>query len=191
MKALKLSLCFFLIFLLCACSKGEFCDLSGLINSYNEVSEDKISMTDFIFTDNGSYMAFIGEDNNVTLIQVKEDKNKKIKSINVIIPKVFGALPDKSDIDAFREILTNTLMAFCSYEKETVNEIITAFGLNDDKAFTKKGELTLKKANYYFVFYSDEVTSQMMISNTYLHKIEETSKPASRPYYGENFIEKD
>ena len=190
MKALKLGLCFFLTVILTACSGGEFRSLSSFIDTYNRTSTEKLALTDFILTDLGSYTAFVGED-DVVLINLKESNNSKIESIKVIITKSPDTQPNESDIAAFREVLANSLIAYCSYERETANETIKAFALDVNETFYKKGELTLKKDNYYFVYYSDEVTNQLMIFNSYLTKIEETSKPVSRPFYGENFIEKD
>ena len=80
-------------------------------------------------------------------------------------------------------------MAYCSYDERTAKEIGDALGLGDNDTFRKKGELTLTRENFYFVYYSDDVTSQLTVYNTYCKKIEETSKPVSKPFYGENFVE--
>lgn len=191
MKALKTGLCFFLVLILSGCSKGEFRNLGSFISSYNETSDNKLSVTDFILTDNKSYTAFTGDADNGILLNVKEGEKDKIESIRVIITKLPDTLPGESETVHFREVLTHTLIAYCSFDRETAEEIIRVFGLDSNEAFNKKGELTLTRDNFYFVYYSDEVTNQFMLFNTYLTKIEETSKPVSRPFYGENFIEKD
>lgn len=190
MRVLKTSLCYFLLFLLCACSKGEFHDLSSFISSYNKTSENKISITDFIINKDGAYTSLIGEAEDGILLNLKEGVNGKIESIKVIITKAPDTLPKQTDISLFRKVLSDVLVAYCSYKRETVDEIINAFGLNSNSIFERNGELTLKRERFYFVYYSDDVTNQIIILNTYLTKIEETSKPVSKPYYGENFIEK-
>ena len=188
MKALRLSLCFFLIFLFSACSKGEFRSLSSFINSYNETATDKLSFTDFIISADDTYTAF--PCGNV-LLSLREDSSGKIKECKVVIAKHEGTLPKSEDTELFREVLTNALIGYCSYERETAEEILNSFDLGSNATFTEEGELTLHRDNYYFVYYSDKVTNQLTVFNTYLGKTEETSKPVSRPYYGENFVEKD
>ncbi len=188
MKTLKISLCFFLVFLFAACSKGEFRSLSSFVSSYNETSNEKISLTDFIISSDDTYAAFLR--GNV-LLSLKEGDSGKTEQCKVIITKSPGTLPKSEDTEYFRAVLTHALIAYCSYEKETAEEIIKSFGLFSGDTFMKSGELTLKRENFYFVYYSDEVTNQLTVYNTYLKKIEETSKPVSKPYYGENFIEKD
>ena len=186
MKTLKLSLCFFIIFMFSACSEGEFRSLSSFISSYNETASKQISFEDFIITSDNSYTAFLY--GNV-LLSLRESTDGKIEECKVIIAKPDGTLPKDEDIAYFREVLNHTLMAYCSYDERTAKEISDALGLGDNDTFRKKGELTLTRENFYFVYYSDDVTSQLRVYNTYCKKIEETSKPVSRPYYGENFVE--
>lgn len=188
MKALKISLCFFIIFMFTACSQGEFRSLSSFISCYNETSCKKLSLTDFIITSDNTYTAF--PYGNV-LLSLKEDTDAKAEECSVVIAKTDGTLPKSEDIAYFREILINTLKAYCSYDETTAKEIIDAFELGNDETYRKKGELALTKENFSFVYYSDDVTNQLRVYNTHLAKIEETSKPESRPYYGENFVEKD
>ncbi len=188
MKALKLSLCFFLIFLFSACSNGEFRSLVSFISSYNESSSEKISLASFVISADDTYTVF--PYGNI-LLSLREGDSEKIESCKIIIAKPDGTLPKSEDIEHFREVLTNTLIAYCSYDREAAEKLINSFGLSNNDTFTKEGELTLESENFYFVYYSDKVTNQLTVSNTYLEKIEETSKPVSKPYYGENFIEKD
>lgn len=192
MKALKISLCFFIVFLFASCSGSEFHNLSSFISAYNKASSEEISFSDFIFSsvETDTYTAFLGDNKNSVLLSLKENSTQKIENCSVILTKSPGTLPSESQIAQFRKVLISTLAAYCTLSHDSANEIISAFGLDVDETFMKSGELTLKRENYYFVYYSDEITNRVVISNTYLKKPEETSKPVSRPYYGEDFAEK-
>ena len=71
-----------------------------------------------------------------------------------------------------------------------MNEIVKVTNLCKN-FYTKEGELTLKRGNFYFVYYSTDLISRVIVSNTYLKKIEATEKPVSKPYYAEDFIIKE
>ena len=193
MKALKLSLCFLILLCLSACSDNQLKNLTSFVDSYNKISDNKLTTSDFFFI-NGSddtLRAFVDSGENQIILSLKEDNNSKIEGVKLTLPKAEGTLPKNQEAEFFCRVLTCALKAYCSCDEETANEIIDAFGLNSPETYNKLGELTLQRDNYYFVYYSNEVASEVMIFNTYLHTIETTEKPVSRPYYGENLIEKD
>ena len=193
MKALKICLCFFILLCLTACSNNQLKNLTYFIDSYNDISADKLSVGDF-FIINGSedtLRAFIGSNERQIILSLKEDNNSKIEGVKLTLPKAGGTLPKNQETEFFCRVLTCTLKAYCSYDDETAKEVVDALGLNSPETYDKLGELTMKRDNFYFIYYSNEVASEVMIYNTYLHTVETTDKPVSRPYYGENFIEKD
>ena len=125
------------------------------------------------------------------LLTLKSEKSDIIEEIELSVVKSKTKSPDNIQIELFREILNNVLKAYCNYDDNKIKDIITSFKLDDYQTYIKQGELTLKKENFYFVYYSTELISQVKIYNTYLHKIEPTEKPVSKPYYGEDFIVKE
>ena len=193
MKIIKIVLCFFIILSFASCGKSEFMNLYAFTENNNEVSESKINLTDFYFQNpqNFSYTAVLGSSDNEVLLTLKSEKSDIIEEIEVSVVKSKTKSPDNIQIELFREILNNVLKAYCNYDDNKIKDIITSFKLDDYQTYIKQGELTLKKENFYFVYYSTELISQLKIYNTYLHKIEPTEKPVSKPYYGEDFIVKE
>ena len=193
MKALKLGLCFFIMLILTACTDGKLKNLTSFIDSYNNIADVQLDIEDFFFIDGSenALRAFISNGERQIVLSLKEDENDKIESVKLTLPKGNGTLPTNEGCNFFCRVLTHALMTYCSYDEETAMEVINAFELHNSSTIYKQGELTLKKDNYYFVYYSNEVASDVMIYNTYLHTVEITEKPVSKPYYGEDFIEKD
>ena len=193
MKTLKLGLCFLIFLCLTACSDGELKNFTSFIDSYNEVADYSLSVEDFFFLDGSetTLRAFIDDDECQVMLSLNRAENGKIESLKLTLPKADSTLPRNKAREIFCRILTHIMMAYCSYDENTADEVINAFGLNEPETLYKQGELTLKRDNFYFIYYSNEVTSDVMIYNTYLHTVEATEKPVSRPYYGEDFIEKD
>ena len=192
MKALKLSLCFFIIFLLSACSDSQLKNLTSFIDNYNDLADDNLSVTDFFYYDacENTPRAFIGDNECKVILSLKEDENSKIESVKLTLPKGNSTLPKEKLRDIFCRVLTHTLKSYCSYDSEIASEILNSFELQNPETLYKQGELTLKRDNFYFVYYSNEVASEVIVYNTYIHTVEPTEKPVSRPYYGEDFIEK-
>lgn len=193
MKIIKIVLCFFIILSFTACGKCEFMNLYSFTENYNETSEKPISITDFYFQNplNSSYTAVLGSIGQEVLLTLKSEDSDIIEEATLSIVKDKNTPLDKNQIESFRNILKDLLKAYCSYDDDTAKEIINSFSLDDYETFIKEGELTLKRENFYFVYYSTQLVSQLKIYNTYLHKIEVTEKPVSKPYYGEDFIIKE
>ncbi len=193
MKTLKLGLCFLILLCLTACSDGELKIFTSFIDSYNKLADNSLAVEDFFcLNDSESTLrAFITDDECRVILSLNQAENGKIESLKLTLPKTDSTLPRNKARDIFCRVLTHIMMAYCSYDENTANEVIDAFGLCDVETLYKQGELTLKRDNFYFIYYSNEVTSDLMIYNTYLHTVEATEKPVSKPYYGEDFIEKD
>ena len=185
MKTLKLSLCFFIILTLAACTKGEFRNIVSFTDSYNEFAETKISLSDYIISDS-DYIALT--DKNISIVLKEADS--RIYTCRVIITKNNRQISEDSAVN-FRETIRNVLMAYCNCSASESLEILKALSLEDNATLSKQGELTLSEGNLYFVYYSNEITSEFRITNTYLQKIDTTEKPVSKPYYGEDFVEKN
>ncbi len=187
MRTLKISLCFFIITTLTACTVGEFRNIVSFIDIYNEISAYPISLSDFFIADESENEYVLLKDN--VIMSITEDNDGKINTCRLIIRKSDAENSEKTEI--FLENLKLVIMSYCGFSEEKTEEIIKAFSLKDKNAFNKNCELTLNKNNFCFIYYSNEISSEVRIINTYLQKIEPTEKPESKPFYGENFIEKD
>ena len=193
MKVFKISLCFFIIFCFASCGTNEFCNIYSFVDNYNTVSTDKISVTDFYFDNPGSsqYTAVLGNPNEEITIEINSSSDALIEEIKISLIKNRATPPSQQQAANFLKILSNSLYAYCHYSETECTDIINAFELNLNDTYTKEGELTLKRGNFYFIYYSTDLISRVTVINTYLKKIEVTEKPVSKPYYAEDFIIKE
>ncbi len=193
MKMFKIILCFFIILFLVACGNSEFMNLYSFTENYNRISNSNLSISDFYFQnpESPSFTAILGDYGNEVLLTLENENTDIIEKVSVSLAKEKNKTPTNEQLERYKEILRNVLATYCCYDKDSVEDIISAFSLNNNKTFEQIGELTLKKDNFYFVYYSNEIISQVIIYNTYLHKIEPTEKPVSKPYYAEDFIVKE
>ena len=193
MKIIRIVLCFFIILTFASCGKNEFMNLYAFTESYNKAADNKLDISNFYFKkgQKGTYTTFLGDVGNEILLTAKSKNDDIIEEIQISLIKNKSSPPSDVQTALFRKVLINTIGAFCSYENKQADSIISALTLNDYNTFLKNGELTLKQGNFYFVYYSTDLICQVMIYNTYLHKIEATEKPVSKPYFAEDFIIKE
>ena len=189
----KVSLCFFIMLVFASCGNHEFYNLSSFTDKYSKASDTSMDISDFYFSDlnKAQYTAVLGSNSNEVLLTLKCDLSNNIEEVDISIIKESGKSPTISQGELFRNTLINTLITYCNYDDFSAKDILTSFNLTDDSTLLKEGELTLKKGHFYFVYYSTSQISQVKIYNTYLHKIETTEKPVSKPYYAEDFIVKE
>lgn len=185
MKTLKFSLCFFIVLSFSACSMGEFRNIVSFIDSYNSYSDYNLSISDFSYEDN-EYTVFLEND---IMLSLKEDENDKITLCRIMMPE--SEAQSSKTRDDFRKTVRDVIVSYCSFTPNEALAVIEEFNIGDDEVFQKKGELTLRMDNFYFICYANEITFEMRIINTYINEPDPTEKPVSKPYYGENFIEKD
>lgn len=176
-----------------SCGKTEFMNMYSFTENYSRTSNSNLSLSDFYFQSPGADVctAVLGDEGDEVLLSLKIDVDQIINKVTISLIKQADKPTKSEQLDLFRKTLSNTLQAFCNYDNDYINDILSAFSLKKDKTFTQTGELTLKKDNFYFVYYSTDIICQLMIYNTYLQKIEPTQKPVSKPYYAEDFIIKE
>lgn len=187
MKYFKVLTCFMFIVILSGCTTNQLMDLSGFIYEYNKIAEDTIDFSDFSFEkdENREFKLIKGN----IFLTLKEGEKGKICQCSLGIVKL-NQKGEKSqsltsDTEKFLVMLKNTLQAFCGYDINTSEKLIDEFMLGNETTYSNLGELTKTMDNFYFVYYSTELTSSMTIYNKYLCEIEPTEKPLSKPAYGE------
>lgn len=190
MKPLKIILCFLILFTVASCGKNEFMNIYAFTQIYNEHSDNSISISDFCFQkdSNNICTAFVG---NGLLLTLNCDENDSINELRLSLIKDKSGTVTTQQTEDFNGTLLNLMCTYCGYDAPEAESVISSFGLNESNSFIKEGELTVKKGNFYFVYYSTSSISQVMIYNTYIYDVEITDKPVSKPYYAEDFIIKE
>ena len=193
MKMFKIILCFFIILFFVSCGNQEFYNISSFIDKYNNISSYSIDISDFHLTspDSPQYTAVLGSYSNEILLSLKSNNANDIEEINLSLIKESAKNIPQEQVDFFISSIIYTLMTYCNFEYSNACEIIESFNLTNFNTLQKEGELTLKKGNFYFIYYSTNLICQFKVYNTYLKQIETTEKPVSKPYYAEDFIIKD
>lgn len=177
--------------LLTACSSESFMDLSIFVRLYGD--EDEIEIEDFYVEkdEEGNYIfyTFFEEENSTVMLKLICDIENKIDEVRIYLPKTDENGNEKAvatdDICLFTEVVASSIKAYTYYSDEETESILKEMCLYDKKAYSDEGELTKTKGNFYFIYLSSHLGSEVMIYNTYLKTIEETEKPESRPLYGE------
>ena len=135
-----------------------------------------------------SYTAVICENGCNILLSLCEGTDKKVQTCKIALIKENGSVPTRDEMLAFNSVINDVMVTYCGFDS---CDVIDSFGLNSADTLAKNGELTIRKDNYYFIYYSTSIISEFIIHNTYLKEIETTHKPESKPYFGEDFVIKD
>ncbi len=187
---IKLSALLLIFSVLSACSKNQFMDLGGFVYAFNRASDEEIEFEDiYSYNDEneGAFEIFFDEDEPDVVMKLITE-NDRIKQIRIAIAKIDGTgkavIPTAEAISKFIEITESAIGAYCSYEKNEAESVLRNFGLYNMENYRKEGELNLSEGDFNFVYYSDSLVCDFMISNVFLHKIEATEKPQSKPAYG-------
>ncbi len=175
--------------MLTGCSKDEFMGISRFTDNMNSISADGegISLSSYLIY-NGTYYLPFDEDRESVVMALKEGESGHIDEIRVTISKADENGNEKPVTEKgkalFLEAFIKAVRAYSYFTPEEAEEIIKDMKMNYLSAFESEGEVTLKKENYYFVYYSVDIASTLMIFNTHLHSIEKTEKPESKPFFG-------
>lgn len=188
MKYLKLIVPVIALTLLVSCSKSSFLDLSVFLYNYNKCSTSNITLEDFTFeiqSQGIKYSLFIDE----LLLDITCNEENKISEVKALIAKTDengkAIVFTEKEKALFYETLTYCIMSFCCYSEDEAQKLLNEFSLNNTDTLNSTGELSKNTDMFRFVYYSTELMSEMMISNTVLKPTESTSKPESKPYFAE------
>lgn len=173
-----------------ACSKNQFMDISGFVNSYNRVADKRIEYENiYSYTDEDRivFEIFFGADEPTVVLKLIAN-NDRITSLRIAAAKIDENGSEKpvstETVSEFITVAKNSIMAFCGFEVAEAEQLLQEFGLYKLQNYGKKGELTKTKDSFYFVYFSDSIICDFIITNTFLEKIEKTEKPESKPAFG-------
>ncbi len=187
----KLTVCIMFFSLFTACSSERFMDLSIFVRLYGQ--EEELEIEDFFAEkdENGNliFYTFFEEDNSTVMLKLICNNENKIDEVRIYLPKTdengYEKAVTTEDISLFTEVASASIKAYTYFGENEAESILKEMCLYDKKSYSDEGELTKTKGNFYFVYLSSYLGSEVMIYNTYLKKVEETEKPESRPLYGE------
>lgn len=182
-KAVSLILCLVIILSFGACVQSEYIDLSVFVERFNKQSPTKISYGDFYIEGNSNEKRWYLPLENVSL-RLFGGNDNKLSECRVILTKMdkTGKRLNLSDDDykAFFNNAVYTICAFTEMSNEEATALLNEFTLNKKESFEKEGELTKSCGDYYFVYLSTPLESELLIYNKWLHEIESTLKPESK-----------
>ncbi len=157
-------------------------------NLNRSLGYEKVKLSDYMISD-GEYTLFFNDGTSKFLLTLSENEEGKIKSIRFTINKTDAECNSKavSDEEAalYYKSAAHILSAFSLFDysdcEGILSELIPAAGSD----FSKTGELTAQWNNFSLVYYSNKLCCQLYATDNYLEEPESTSKPVSRPAYGQ------
>lgn len=187
----KISVILMVFSLLSACSSENFMDLSVFIRCFDY--EEELTAEDFIGQkdENGNYIfyTFFEEEESTVMLKLICNSENKIDEVRIYLPKTDENAKEKAvtteDISLFTEVTASAIKAFTYYSDEDAESILKEMCLYEKNSYKNEGELTKEKDNFYFIYLSSYLGSEVMIYNTYLKKVDPTEKPESKPMFGD------
>lgn len=190
--ALKIFIILMIFSLLTACSSESFMDLSVFIRCF-DYDEDELTAEDFIAEkdENGNYIfyTFFEEESSAVMLKLICNGENKIDEVRIYLPKTDENAKERAvsteDISLFTKVTACAISAFTYYSEEDTESILKEMCLYEKNSYKNEGELTKEKDNFYFIYLSSYLGSEVMIYNTYLKQVEQTEKPESKPIFGD------
>lgn len=170
-----------LVLIFTACAGGEFIGLSVFIERWNNCSEQMLDYSDFIIEQAENESSYCLVDDNKA-IKLTADENSNLKQCKIIITKKNSDGNEKKieSPQDFFELCKKTVMSYCDFDEQQATTLLDEFTLNDLNSILAEGELSKNQGDYNFVYYSTEIASEFIITNTLLVEIESTLKPESK-----------
>lgn len=174
-----------------ACNSESYMDISSFVRLYTKYADEKIAVEDFILKETDGenvYCAFFPKDNPYIVMKITADDSNIISSAEIYMPKTDEKGENinitEEEISLFLQKCKGCLMAYSFLSAEQAENILNEMLLYSKSSYENTGELTKTYDSYRFVYYSTKLSSEFVITNTYIKEIEETNKPESRPVYG-------
>lgn len=175
---------------LTACHNTDFMNLSSFIRNYNEVSpqEQVIDFGSFSVEEQGGgeILSFFPYESYHVAVRLIADSQKRIGEARIVLRKTDKSgnpiTVSESDLTSFQSAAQLTCYALSNGENRSLpKEIIPESGsdLNGDT------EKTASSGNFYFIYYSNRLVSEIVIKNQWLSPVETTKKPENKEPFAE------
>lgn len=189
-KAIRLVFLLLLCLLLTACQNTDFINLLSFIENYNEIcrEEGKIDFGSFSVETQGDHeiLTFFPFETNNVAVRLKSDSQQQIGEARIVLRKTDKSgnpiTVSESDLTSFQSAAQLTCYALSNGENRSLpKEIIPESGsdLNGDT------EKTASSGNFYFIYYSNRLVSEIVIKNQWLSPVETTKKPENKEPFAE------
>lgn len=189
MKKVFVILSVLCIFTLSACAHIEPVNLLHFTDNLNDsYGYGRVSLSDYMIKD-GEYTLLLKEGATEFLLTLSENEEGKIKSIRFTVGKTddkgkFKAISDEA-AKLYYENAAHILSAFSMFDYDECAGILSQLIPRSGSDFSKTGELTAQWNNFSLAYYSNGLCCQLYATDNYLEETESTSKPVSRPAYGQ------
>lgn len=179
-KFSALCICAFMILVLNGCTKQSLMNLSVFIESYNLVSDSKISFTDFICEskDGREEYSFMPSKEGEILLKLIS-QGGEIEECRVTMSNYNSKLQKTSAVESdyalFKKTAQNAAVAFTGIDEERLARLFDELLINKETS-----EAVKDRGNYKFIYIISELSSVFIIRNNSLIEPETTEKPENK-----------
>lgn len=178
---LVLSMCF----ALSACRNTDFVNLSSFIDYYNTLCEEEsqLDFSSFIVDqkDNKQTASFFPYGSYKITVRLENDEFKQIEETRIVLRKTDKnanrIVLTQEDLKNYLEACNKTVFAFSNCE---ITEVPKAVLPSSVSALAEETEKTAESQEYYFIYYSNSLVSEIIIRNNKLKQTETTKKPENK-----------
>lgn len=181
-KIIKLAavLCVFLS--LSACTESRFMNFGDFVGRYNELAEAPLDFADFIRKEeNGLLCHELCLQENRVLVKLFSDGEKLISQCTIAVAKTDkngnSAEISQSLAESFLSQANLVAKTFTGGECRAVS---ASLGLSGKDSLSAEREKTAEEGDFYFVYLSNSLLSEIIIYNKNLHPVEQTEKPENK-----------
>lgn len=172
-------------FIFTACRNTDFVNLSSFIDNYNAVNEaeNKIDFSSFVVDENENkqIVSFFPDGTDIMAVRLENDEFRQIGEARIVLRKA-----DKNgdrielienDRNSFFNVCNKTAYAFSNGEITEIPAKIFPASVPD---LFKESEITKETGDYYFIYYSNSLVSEVIIRNNKLKQTQTTNKPENK-----------
>ncbi len=184
-KSAVIIMIIFLCFVLSACRNTDFVNLSSFIDNYNTVSEqeNKIDFSSFVVDENENKqtVSFFPDGTDKMAVRLENDEFRQIGEARIVLRKADKNADrielSEDDRNSFFNVCNKTAYAFSNGEITEIPAQIFPASVPD---LFKESEKTKETGDYYFIYYSNSLVSEVIIRNNKLKQTETTNKPENK-----------
>lgn len=189
-KAIRLVFLLLLCILLTACQNTDFINLFSFIENYNDVCQEERKIDFGSFTcetqKDHEILTFFPYATNNVAVRLISDSKQQIGEARIVLRKTDKSgnpvTVSESDLSGFQSAAQFTCYALSNGEIQAVPEKIIPKSTAD---LSGNNEKTESSGSFYFIYYSNQLVSEIVIKNQWLSPVETTKKPENKKPFAE------